>query len=142
MLESDVINHKGEVVSVTRDRVKVLIRSASSCSGCHLKGACTSADVQEKYVNAFASEKDSYKEGEMVWVSCSDRQGFYALFWAYIFPLILILVLLFAIYAIKNDELYAGIISLAVLPPYYLFLFVKRKYFDKKLKIKIKKIHL
>lgn len=142
MLQIDTIDHKGEVISTSKDRVRVLIRSASGCSSCHLKGACTSADVQDKYVDAYTNGTDTYSKGERVWVSCSDSQGFYALFWAYLLPLLLVLMGLFVTYALKEDELYAGIVSLSILPPYYFFLFVKKTYFDKKLKIKIKKIHL
>lgn len=139
MVQSGDIYHKGNVVAVANNSVQVKIYSASSCSGCHLKGACTSADVQEKYIDVTVEKGANYQLGEEVWVSCSNQQGFYALFWAYILPLILVLVALFTTYTLNQNELYAGGMSLAILPPYYIFLFIKKKYFKRQLNIKIKK---
>lgn len=139
-MQADTVAHRGEVVSVTGSRVKVLLRSASACSSCHAKGACSSADFQDKYIETQVSAEQTYIVGEKVWVSCNDKQGFYALFWAYVFPMILVVVLLFFCFSFWKDELKAGLVSLAVLPFYYAFLYVGRRFFAKKLHMKIKKI--
>lgn len=140
MMQTDTIEHLGEVVSVKDNCVKVLLRSASACSSCHAKGACSSADFQDKYIETKVDNTTSYVQGEKVYVSCDDKQGFYALFWAYIFPLILVVGLLVLGLVFLNDELKAGLLSLVVLPFYYLFLYFKKQYFEKKVDIKIKKI--
>lgn len=142
MMQADTINHLGEVVSVKNNRVRVLLRSASACSSCHAKGACSSADFQDKYVEAKVADATTYSIGEKVWVSCDDKQGLYALLWAYVFPMVLVVVLLFIGFIFWDDELKAGLLSLVALPFYYLFLYLKRNYFDAKLHIKIKKTAL
>ncbi|PVX52568.1 RseC/MucC-like positive regulator of sigma(E) [Balneicella halophila] len=140
MVQTDTIDHLGEVVSIRNNRVKVLLRSASACSSCHAKGACSAADFQDKYIVTKVADATNYSKGEKVYVSCNDKQGFFALFWAYVFPMILVVALLFIGYVVWDDELKAGLLSLGILPIYYFLLYFKKTYFDNKLHIKIKKI--
>lgn len=133
--------HIGEVISIERNKIRVLIKSTSACSACHIKSACSASDVQDKYIESEVSA-DTFEVGESVLVSCSDGQGFYALFWGYILPLILVVVTLFVGSEVLKDELKSGLLSISVLPFYYGFLFLRKKYFAKKLKMKIQKLYL
>lgn len=137
----DTTEHIGEIVSIERNRVRVLIKSASACSSCHMKGACSASDIQDKYIESEVGD-DNFDIGEKVLISCSDGQGFYALFWGYILPLILMVIVLFVGNEILKDELEAGLLSIFILPFYYGFLFIRRRYFAKKLKMKIQKLYL
>ncbi|MBS9768295.1 MAG: SoxR reducing system RseC family protein [Flavobacteriaceae bacterium] len=136
---AEIEEHLGEIVQVEGNQVKVLIRTVSACSSCHAKGACTASDFKDKYIQSNVG-KENYVVGEKVVVECKHSQGFYALFWAYIFPMLLVVGLLFVGISIWNDELKAGVLSLGILPFYYLFLYFQNKVFERKLQMKIKKI--
>lgn len=142
MAQAETVAHLGEIVEIKGNRIKVLIRSASACSACHAKGACSAADFQDKYIETKVTDGLVYASGEKVWVTCDDEQGFYALFWAYVFPMLLVVALLFLGFAIWKDELKAGLLSLCILPIYYLIIYLKRKFFDEKLHMNIKKTAL
>lgn len=139
MKDAEAAGHSGEVVSVENNRIKVRIQSASACSTCHAKGACSAADFQDKYIETKVENGTNYLLGEKVRVECGNKQGFYALFWAYVLPMLLVVTLLFVGFALWDDELKAGILSLGILPIYYFGIYLKRKFFDQKLQMNIKK---
>jgi len=66
--------------------------------------------------------------------------GFKALFLGYILPLIVLVVSLFVFNALGFSESVSGLLSLAVLVPYYLMLYLFRKSIEKQFHFDIEKL--
>lgn len=115
------ISHEGIVDSMDGNEVVVRITSYAACSECHARGACNVTEVKEKYLRVRAPGK-GFRTGEKVRVILSKSLGFRALFLGYVLPFILVLTVLLICTAAGCRELAAGLLSLAVLPPYYLAL--------------------
>jgi len=124
-MKDGTISHKGFIESVHNDLVKVRITSMSACSACHAKGACNASDQEEKIIDAQANGK-SYKVGDWVTVWAKESMGFKALFLGYLLPFLLVLTTLIIGTSLQLAETKAGLISLAVLIPYYTVLYFTR----------------
>jgi sigma-E factor negative regulatory protein RseC len=120
------IVHEGYIEQVGENFVMVRIMSMSACSACHAKGACTTADTQDKLIR-INCEGNQYKKGQMVTITGKSEQGFKAVLYAYVIPSVLVLTTLIALYSITNNEAIAGIGSLIVLAPYFGIIVMLRK---------------
>lgn len=130
------IRHKGFVKTVNSDRMIVTIVNQSACSTCHAKGACTVSDYQDKEIeiNEFSG---NYQPGQEVTVVFKESKGFGALLWGYVLPFLVVLITLIVVLEITDDELKAGLISLAVLIPYYTTLYFLRHHLKKIFKFEV-----
>jgi len=120
-----MISHTGTIKSINNQDLIVKIISETACSSCHAKGACSSAEQAEKEIEIRHSE-GNFTVGEQVLVVTSDNQGYRALFYAYILPLILLVSSLIILVPIFNNEAKAALISILCLIPYYLLLWLLR----------------
>lgn len=112
--------------------------SQAACVSCQVKGTCSAADIKEKEVEV-EQWQGNYSPGEMVEVITRESQGFVALFFAYILPLIFMVVVLATIFTFTKNEGLAAIGSLVILVPYYFVLFLLRQKLRKTLKFDIRK---
>jgi len=140
MGNKNTINHIGVIREVNTNDIKVNILSVSACSGCHAKGACSMADVKDKIIEVPNAIDIEYTIGEKVNVICDEELGYIALFWAYVFPLILVLISLLVGSFFTEDERIYGIISVTILIPYYLTLKLFKEKLKKKFIFRIEKI--
>jgi sigma-E factor negative regulatory protein RseC len=127
------IEHMGMVHAVNGKNVQVQIIQVSACSGCHAKGACTSADMDEKYVDVDSEGRD-FKIGDVVTLYGQASMGFLAVFLAFVLPFLLILAVLIFAGNFTSNEVVSGALGLGVLVPYYIIL----SFFNEKLKSKLK----
>lgn len=132
------ITHEGVVKRLTEHSVVVGIVSQSACASCHAKGACTAADMQDKEVEV--RRQEGYQVGDRVLVLAKNSQGFLALFYAYLFPFVILLALLIGGLSMDLSEGLAALISLASLAPYYFVLYMYRDRLRNKLEFEIKSI--
>lgn len=117
--------HTGVIQKVSEYKIIVAIINASACSACHAKGACLASDLKEKEIEIihFSGE---YYPGQHVNIIGSTSQGYKAAFYGYVLPFVLVLAtLLISISLTKSDGL-AGLLSLAILIPYYIALYFFR----------------
>ena len=133
------IEHKGIVQKVSEDKITVGIITESACASCHAKGACTVADIKEKEVE-ISRFSGSFYVGQQVIIIGRSAQGFKALFFGYILPFLVIIATLIISGLFTNDEGLRGLLSLGVLVPYYLILFLFRDKMKKILEFEIKTI--
>lgn len=112
------------------------IINQSACAGCHAKGACTVADFKEKEVE-ISEYKGNYKVGDEVTVLFKQTKGFTALFWGYLLPFFLVLATLIVSLELTADELKSGLLSLIILIPYYITLYLFRHSLKKVLKLEL-----
>lgn len=134
------IRHKGFVKEVNENSLIVNIVSQSACSSCHANGACSVADYQDKEIEITHFSKN-YKPGQEVMVILQESQGFTAIFYGYILPFIIVLLTLIISVSVTDNELAGGLLSLAVLIPYYITLYFFRHLLKKVFKFELEEIN-
>ena len=137
---SNDIEHLGRIEEINGNRVMVNFISQSACASCQAKGVCSVSEVQEKSIEADNPEFE-INIGDQVRIILQQSMGFKALFLAYIFPLMLVLVSLIVLSGLMNNEGLAGILSLGGIAAYYGVLFLIRKKVDKQFNFVLKKIN-
>lgn len=131
-MKNKTINHTGLIRSINPEEIEIMISVSSACASCHAKGACTSADSSERVINV-KNDKRDFQIGDWVNITGTQSMGMSAVFYAYVLPFIFIFVALLVMTEMTAlGELKAGLISLMILPPYYLLLFGFRKKLEKK----------
>jgi sigma-E factor negative regulatory protein RseC len=139
MSESQAIEHKGFIESISESSVLVKIVSQSACAACHAKGGCSTAEMQDKEVEVHGFTRD-FKVGEKVNLVMKQSQGYTALLLAYVYPFLLVFATLMLTTSFGLGELKAGLLSLASLIPYYLFIYALKNKIRKKFNFSIRKI--
>ncbi|NOY37692.1 MAG: SoxR reducing system RseC family protein [Chlorobi bacterium] len=134
-----IIEHEGTVKQIHDGRITVGFIAKSACATCHLKGFCSASDLQDKEVEVWQGDHQ-VTVGEKVNIVLAQKLGIKALMIGYIFPFFLVIIALFVSYLITDDELVIGLISLAVLIPYYWGLYLLRSRIGKKYNFQIRKL--
>jgi len=119
------ISHEGIVKTADKDSVMVLLSPGVSCCGCQAEKSCNISGTDRKLIKVEGAF--NFSSGEKVIVSMKRSQGYSALFLGYILPLIVVTVTLTVMITLSVNELFSGLISLGLLIPYYLLLFILRK---------------
>lgn len=132
------ITHQGIINKITESAIDVTIVSRSLCASCHAKGACSVSDIQEKTVTVYTNGVNSFREGETVDLLLKKSLGFVALGYAYLLPFIILLGTLLISLQFYG-ELFSGILSFAVLIPYYTVLYTFRNKLKKTFTFQIEK---
>ena len=133
------IEHEGIVDQISDKAIRVKIMSMSACASCHAKGACTVADMEEKEVEVPLA--GNYKVGQRVMVIGSTAQGLQAAWWAYILPILLLLLTLFVSFSLTGNEALAGLLALVVLVPYFGLIKLSEKFMKKTFQFTINSIN-
>lgn len=120
------IRHEGVINSIDGQKVTVRILQISACSGCQASRICRAAESKEKLVDVDMSGAESLSVGQTVTVVAGERMGMTAVLLAFGLPLLLLLIALIAVVALTGSEKVAAIVSIAVLVPYYVVLFLCR----------------
>ncbi|MBS2100353.1 SoxR reducing system RseC family protein [Carboxylicivirga linearis] len=137
MSEIDYIEHEGFVEEINPQHIKVRIVNESACASCHAKGACTAADLQDKLIDVYQSISN-LSVGQKVMLLGKKSLAPKAVLLAYVFPLVLILATLITVFYVTNNELLAGILSLAVLIPYFIIIYFMRNRLEQTFSFSIK----
>jgi len=131
-----VIEHDGIVEKTDNGAVTVKIVSSSACSGCHAEGYCSLSGNEEKLV--MIPGNYNVTAGDDVTILMKKSMGYSAVLLGYVFPFILVVVVLIMLVALSVSEIAAGLSAIAVLIPYYLMLWFFRKRIDNKFTFTIK----
>ncbi|NPD44981.1 MULTISPECIES: SoxR reducing system RseC family protein [unclassified Lentimicrobium] len=123
----DQIQHDGIITLVEPDKLSVSIISMATCASCQVKGACSASDMKEKIVEVKPHTNQDYKVGDKVIIAIDQKVGTWAVLFGYVFPLIIVVVALIIFTNLIEDEGLAGLISIALLAPYYAILYFTRK---------------
>ncbi len=126
-MTADYISHKGIVKEIKAQSLVVSIITTSGCASCELKGACNASEMTEKEVEVFVNNADDYKLHQAVTVAMKKHLGIQAVWWGYILPFLLVVGSLIGISVVTDNQGLAGLISLALLVPYYIVLYYSRK---------------
>jgi len=138
MSRQNLINHEGIIEQIDKDVAHVKIDSESACAACHAKGVCGAADREEKYLD-IPLKGHPYNVGETVQVEVARRLGFRAVALGYVYPFILLMIVLISLTLAGINELRAGLLALLSLVPYYLLLYLVRKRIESTFTFRVKK---
>jgi len=133
------IEHKGTIDRIDNDYVYVKIQCHSACAACHSKNMCHAGEMDEKIIEIRRYQNDNYIAGEEVTILMESSLGYTALILAYLLPFFILLFVLITALSVSKNELIAGLLSLLVLIPYYVFIYTKRALLKRKFEFKIKK---
>ena len=125
-MTNNTIKHLGIVENIQGSHLSVRIVQTSACAACSAKGHCSSADSKDKIIDITDVTAASSQVGERVMVIGETSMGMMAVTLAFIIPFVLLIVSLFAWMALIGNELYAALLSLAVLIPYYFVLWLNK----------------
>lgn len=139
MKSKSTIERKGVVLSVNDGIAQVEIECMSACSACHAKSLCSSSEKQNKIVDAYVDKGSQLAVGENVIVEGRESMGIVAVVVAYLLPLIIMVLVLSLMVMNGCSDGIAGLVSLGVLIPYYLVLYMVRDKLYNKFIFKTKK---
>lgn len=132
---TDAFVHSGVVTKIVGKSVFVALDPNLNCESCHARGACGIHDTGSREIE-ITDPDGPFELNEPVSVILKKDLGNKALFWAYIFPFVLMTLTLFAASAVLPEWM-AGLLSLFILIPYYLLVALLKKYFRRTFKISI-----
>ena len=133
-----VISHEATVESVDSESVTVLLSPSVSCAGCQAEKGCGISGSSARTIRVAGTFY--LHPGEKVEVTIKGSQGYMALFLGYLVPLILVVITLIAFSSANSSELIAGLASFSILIPYYIMLWVFRRFVGKKFSFNIKTV--
>ncbi|MCK4880146.1 MAG: SoxR reducing system RseC family protein [Bacteroidales bacterium] len=133
-----MIEHEGIIDHIDGDVAHVRIESVSACASCHAKGVCSAADQEEKFLDV-PLHGANYRQGDPVYVQVSKRLGFKAVALGYVYPFLLLMIVLVGLLAAGAGELQAGSFALLSIVPYYLMLYLFRNRISSTFTFSIKK---
>lgn len=140
-MTNNTIKHLGIVENIQGSHLSVRIVQTSACAACSVKGHCSSADSKDKIIDIIDAAAASYQVGENVMVVGETSMGMQAVALAFIIPFVLLIFTLFLFMALIENELYAALLSLAVLVPYYYILWLNKTRLKQKFSFTIKPIN-
>ena len=117
-METGTIEHQGVITGFDNKIIKVSLLNVSSCASCHAKAMCSVSDVDQKEIEVLRKGQ-AFNIGEKVRLSYQKSLGFKALFLGYLFPFLLVVSTLIISMTVTGDEPLSGLLSLAILVPYY-----------------------
>ena len=120
------IEHSGHIKEINGNDIKVSFYAQEACSSCNLKSNCSVSDTKEKIVDVKTFKPEDYKVGESVIVFFKQSLGFKALFLGYVLPFLILLTTMIVSLELTGKELFSGLLSLAILAPYYLTLYLSK----------------
>jgi len=136
---ADEISHEGIVKKILDNKIIVTIVSQSACSMCNAKNMCPASELQDKDIE-IDNYSENYHTGQKVLVTGTTSQSMKALFYGYLLPFILVLAVLITSLQITGEEGLSGLLSIGILVPYYLLLYLFRKNLKKSFNFKIKSL--
>lgn len=137
---TNTIKHQGIVENIIGSHLSVRIIQTSACAACSVKGHCSSADSKEKVIDITDPSAGSFQIGEQVMVIGETSMGMMAVVLAFVLPFAVLILSLFIFMTVLNDELYAALLSLALLIPYYYVLWLNKTRLKQKFSFTIKPI--
>ena len=139
-MTNNTIKHLGIVENIQGSHLSVRIVQTSACAACSAKGHCTSADSKDKIIDIIDTAA-SWQVGDKVMVVGEMSMGMMAVVLAFVLPFVLLIFSLFLFMALMENELYAALLSLVVLVPYYFILWLNKTRLKQKFSFTIKPIN-
>lgn len=125
MNTSVCFEQKGIIESINDHLITVRIDRGSACGHCSAQGLCNLAESTERIINVENSSQ-LFSVGEWVQVTMSRNMGNKAILLGYFIPFVLFLSTLLILSFFGFSDLLTGLVSLLILIPYFLILYIFR----------------
>lgn len=135
MDKTETIRHEGIVECMGPESCHVRILQASACSSCSARSLCRSSESKEKVIEV-RGYYPTLHVGDKVTISGSVRQGLRASMLAYVVPLVLMLIVLFAGTHLGGEGI-GALSALLMLAIYYGILYLMRHKLGKQFKFSL-----
>ena len=132
MKNAETISHEGIVTKITDDDLEIKILAQSACAACHAKSACGMGEQAEKILTVPRPKDKDFSMNQRVNVKMAIGQGNKAAVLAYLIPIVLLLAVLFVCLGLGMNEGLSALLSIVVLIPYYIVLYLQRDKLKKK----------
>lgn len=133
------ITHPGVVSKIDGRKVTVQFVQQSACATCHAKMLCTSGDAKQRTIEA-DSYGQEYHVGDVVTVEVASQLAHMAMFYAFILPTLVALIVLFpAIHWM--GEMLACAVTLGALALYYVVMYSLRGKLDRQVVFILHKVN-
>lgn len=132
------IAHTGVVEHADDNGYRIRVVAKSACADCHAKGSCSMSDMKEKYIEIPADRVRKLSQGETVTVIIGRATASYAVWIAYVVPLLLMIASGILLVTLNVNQGVSGMVILGVLAVYFLLLVRFRKTINRKINIKVK----
>jgi positive regulator of sigma E activity len=132
------IEQKGTVEEITNHSITVKIHRDTSCGCCDSRGMCNLSDDTERIIDTVDNSLN-LKIGDHVGITITRSMGNKAVILGYLFPFLLLIIVLIFLNALGFEEWLSGVISLAALFPYYMLLYLFRDRLKKSFTFVIRK---
>lgn len=140
MSSSDCVEQKGIIEEVSNGIAKVNITSFSACATCNAKAACQTSESASKIIDVHIYD-NTYQKGDLVKVSMKRVLGLKATLLAYVLPFAIIILSLIIFTQIGMSESISGLISLLLLVPYFLIIYLLRDSLKKTFQFTLDKVN-
>ena len=137
--DKNLIKHEGVISKISKNGIIISLKGNINCEGCKAQSACGVSDSNDKEIE-IPTTNIAYALNETVNLVLEKQLGLKAVFWAYVFPFILMMITLI-IFSAFFEEWIAGLVSLFVLVPYYFMLYMLNDSFKRAFKISIFKLN-
>ncbi|MBO6068013.1 MAG: SoxR reducing system RseC family protein [Bacteroidales bacterium] len=144
MKKIERVEHEGVITEISEDFITVEIVNKSACAACHAKGFCVAGEEQTRYVDVpynISTLVEEYKVGDRVNLVLNQSLGVSAVFISYAIPLVILIFLLLILSNTGLSELAVGLLTLAGIAVYYLFVFLFRNRLERIFTFSIEKIN-
>ena len=135
-MNHDSINHDGQVVEISDNKVVAEIFVSEACGTCQAKGLCHTNGKRVR-VEAEAEPGQEFQVGQKVKVAFTPTLAMSSVLLAYVLPLVLMFAVMFTLIAITGSQDVGCLCGLAVLPVYYTILYMLRHKLRRKFKFSI-----
>ena len=136
--DDNLVKHEGIVSKISNNSITVSLKGNLHCEACNAKSACGVSDSDSKEIEIQAPAQ-SLELNENVAVYLKKDLGLKAVFWAYVFPFILLFAVLLIASAVYQEWI-AGLLAIGILIPYYLLLHALKNSFKNVFKVSVSKI--
>lgn len=136
-MDNDVA-HKGIVEKIEGPHVFVRIVQKPACESCAAKNSCSVHKDKTLLVDVITDRQ--FEKGEAVVLRSTPHMEKKAVLWAYILPLLIIILSLFITINLSGKELLGVVISLSSITLYYVILYFFRNKIHRKFTFKIEHI--
>lgn len=123
---SKSIRHAGTVESVGQGSIVVRILQASACASCEAARLCRSSENKEKLIDVPVGGSVQYHVGQQVVIEAPLNTGLKAVWWAYVYPLVFLMLTVMVAYLLGANEPTIALLGLLSVVSAMLTLYVRR----------------
>ena len=124
MSKEKSVTHKGTIIEITQECIRVEIINKSMCAACHAKGFCSAGDTKDKIIDVEYYNNGEFAVGDEVEVIMNRSMGFKAVWISYVIPLVILLIFLLTLQGLGFSELHSGLFALLSVCVYYLLVYL------------------